>query len=414
MNSTMEASTLTTEPNINLSINTTGVISRLPPLIYINNILANKLLPLTVILWIYLVVGVLGNSLVMFVYWARKKPVREDRYFIPVLALVDMASCVVSSSTGIYAQTYPLMFDNDVGCKMAAFLGILLGGFSANFLIAIAIERYLKICRPFGRQMTKFLKKLCIILMAIVSLAFAAPSLRVYRSEQVPTLLKGRFEIQTWKCIDKEHEAGQMVYKVLLSVLTLLRFLVLLLCYGNVIWVIFRQKRMRIRMGSVSSMHTTTSSSHDVEDSLEMINPNNTNQRSENNKTDRAQPKLKSPVVGNKGREQSPNDLQGSKRSTTSGSQRRRFKVDRQGVRLTVIFILITSIYIITYGLKAWLMIMQTLNHNFWSTVPSHQLVFYRFLHSFYIFNNIVNPIVYAVIDSRFRMDCKKRFTKCK
>ncbi|XP_069116332.1 putative neuropeptide Y receptor 11 [Argopecten irradians] len=413
----------TLEPFSNLFNTTTAAppkLPPLPPLEFINNVVAKKLYPITFLLWIYLAVGVLGNSLVMFVYWARKKPVREDRFFIPVLALVDMASCVVSSSTGIYAQTYPLMFDNNIGCKMAAFWGIFLAGLSANFLVAIAVERYLKLCRPFGRQMTIFVKKLCILFMVLFSLVFAAPSIGVYRSEQVPMLLKGGFEIQTWKCIDvksKEHEEGHIVYKVLLFLITILRFLVLLLSYGRIIWIIFRQKKLRMRMGSVSSISTSISYSHDVEERSEMKNINTKAITSENGKESELQRKSQTPLMTNKPRKQSL--CEGTKRKqsvvSASGSQGRRASiVDRQGIRLTVIFILITLIYIITYGPKVGMMIMQTLKRNFWSSIPPTQIVLYRFLHSFYIFNNIVNPIVYGLMDKRFRMDCMKRFTKCK
>ncbi|XP_033734652.1 cholecystokinin receptor-like [Pecten maximus] len=412
---------LTIEPPVDL-FNTTTV-PKFPSLVLINSIIARKFLPLTVVLWIYLVIGVLGNSLVMFVYWARKKPVREDRYFIPILALADLASCVVSSSTGIYAQTYPLMFDDDVGCKMAAFLGILLAGVSANFLVAIAAERYLKLCRPFGRQMTVYVKKVIIAIMVIISLVFAAPALYIYRAEEVPLRMKRGFEIQTWKCIDmkdKQHEAGHVVYKVLLFVITMVRFAVLLFCYGNIIWVIFRQKRFRLRLGSMSSSASTSvSCSHDVEEAMEMKDPNVKGKTSEHVKESGSQHGFQTPFIGNKPRKQSFSDREGSKRkqslvSTTGSQGRRGSHADRQGVRLSVIFILITIIYIISFGPKVWLMIEQTLNRNFWSSVPPSLLLLYRFLHTFYIVNNIVNPIVYGIMDKRFRIDCKKRFTKCK
>ncbi|XP_069116333.1 orexin/Hypocretin receptor type 1-like [Argopecten irradians] len=416
MNMTTEPN-LTVEPNTNLSINTTGDISRQPPLIFINNILTNKLLPLTVILWIYLVVGVLGNSLVMFVYWARKKPVREDRYFIPVLALVDMASCVVSSSTGIYAQTYPLMFENDTGCKLAAFLGILFANLSADFLLIIAIERFMKLCRPFGAPMTMFKRKVAIVLICVLGLAISTPSLGVYRTEQIDRPMGGGF-IKVSLCMDTrntDYETAHMVYKVFLFVVAIARCLVLFVSYGSIVYTLSRHSTLfRQRMGSFMSCTSTTPSiSDDVRRPMEMRKMNGTENRSEDGDKERKQ--TESIKKQNKGLAA---DRMFSRRKSSTPPLgklgRKESVVDRQGVRLTVIFLLITVIYIITYGPKVWLMIEQSINRNFWFTIPESHFVLYRFLHSFYIFNNVVNPIVYGVLDKRFKQDCKKRFFKRK
>ncbi|OWF45435.1 rhodopsin-like [Mizuhopecten yessoensis] len=389
-----------------------------------NSNLAQTLLPLTVVLWFYLVIGFLGNSLVMFVYWARKKPMRDDRYFIPLLALMDLISCVVSSGTGIHAQTHPLMFDNNVGCKMAAFLGILFACVSADFLLVIAIERYIKLCRPFGRQMTIFIKKAIIVVITLFGLVLSVPALGIYQVEEIPKM-RNMYGIQAWQCTDmkdKGQATGHTVYKVSLFVVTITRFVILFFCYGNISWVIFRQGKFRQRMGSVVSCTSATSVSYtdDAGKSIGMNKQNSEGSKSEDvkksNKTDlngrqtllnRNQPHLGS-VADRKitKRNQSVASMAGS-------VARRESRADRQGIRLTVIFILITSIYIVTYGPKVWLMIEQSLNRDFWSTVPQGQLLLYRFLHTFYIFNNIVNPIVYGIMDRRFRAECKKRFTRC-
>ncbi|XP_021363774.1 type-1 angiotensin II receptor A-like [Mizuhopecten yessoensis] len=418
---------VTFEPPANMS-NSLAIptsIPNLPPLLSVNNIIKETFLPLTLVLWFYLVIGVYGNSLVMFVYWARKKPVRDDRYFIPLLALVDLISCVVSSGTGIYAQTHPLVFDNNVGCKMAAFLGIIFAGVSADFLLVIAVDRYLKLCRPFGRQMTLSVKRKVIIGIFVIGLVLSFPALIIYRAEQVPMKLKSGYTIQTWKCIDtkdEEHATGHIIYKVFLFVVTMIRFVVLFMCYGNIIRVILRQKKHRLRMGSVTSYTSTSCSNDAIEDIQMKIHTSNESKSDEDTKETKEngiKNGINTPNIGNKPRKQCIPDRQYPKRqqsvvSTTGSVGRRGSVADRQGVRLAIIFILITFIYIVTFGPKVWLMIEQTLNRDFWSTIPQSQLLLFRFFHTFYIFNNIVNPIVYGIMDRKFRADCKKRFTRCK
>ncbi|XP_060072057.1 P2Y purinoceptor 12-like [Ylistrum balloti] len=413
---------LTTEPTSNFTT-LLNVSFKPPPLIYVNDHVAQTLLPVTVVLWFYIAIGVLGNSLVMFVYWARKKPVREDRYFIPLLALVDLLSCVVSSGTGIYAQTYPLIFDNDFGCKMAAFLGILFAGLSANFLVIIAVERYLKVCKPFRRQMTILTKKIAFIVMIAISLVCSIPSLGIYRVEEVPMKMKGGFKIQTWKCIDtkdKEHATGHMIYKIALFVITMIKFVVLVVCYSNISFIIFKQRKYRHRMGSITSNGSTSVSCSHKDEEVQLKTPA-VKEEFEHVKVvtkKEFERKIQHPLVGNKTHKRKVTDPERCNRkqsvvSATGSLRRKGSVVDRQGIRLTLIFILVTIIYIITYGPKVWLMLEQTVNRHFWSSIPPSQLVFYRFLHTFYIFNNIVNPIVYGIMDRRFRSDLRSCFKIC-
>lgn len=381
-----------------------------------NEVTAAKMLPVTVLLWLYLIVGLLGNGLVMLVYWAKKKPVREDRYCIPFLALVDLSSCVVSAGFGIYAHMYPLMFRNDSTCKAAAFLGIFLAGFSADMLVLIAVERYLKLCRPFGRQLTIFAKKVAMMVILLTSLLVAVPSVNVYGAQRI--MVKGK--IPAWVCMDvkdNEHVIGHLVYKIILILLTFLRFLAFLICYGNVIKTIVRQGKHRLRMTSISGTSSTVTNSN-VEECEMNRNPNGEAGNPEVEERNKARNGNTStdPCLGHKQDNQTAWERLSSKRkqslASVSGSIGRRGSArDQQGIRLTVIFILITFIYVVTFGPKVGLMIAGTLNKDVQSTMP---MALFRFLHTFYIFNNIVNPIVYAAMDRRFRTDCKKRFTKCR
>jgi hypothetical protein len=44
-----------------------------------------------------LLLGVIGNSCVLFIYIFKMKQHREDRYFIPILALVDLMASMFAS-----------------------------------------------------------------------------------------------------------------------------------------------------------------------------------------------------------------------------------------------------------------------------------------------------------------------------
>ncbi|VDI55868.1 Hypothetical predicted protein [Mytilus galloprovincialis] len=63
---------------------------------YTQNVTVN-----VVLLSLYLVTGVLGNTIVLLVYKLKMKVISEERYFIPALALSDLVSSTVCSLYGI-------------------------------------------------------------------------------------------------------------------------------------------------------------------------------------------------------------------------------------------------------------------------------------------------------------------------
>jgi len=72
----------------------------------------------------------------------------------------------------------------------------------------------------------------------------------------------------------------------------------------------------------------------------------------------------------------------------------------------------ITVIFVITYIPKVTLMIVESQNANFWLTMSAEEFTGYRFLYTFYIINNIVNPFIYGFFDVKFREELKIFFCK--
>lgn len=165
--------------------NTTGETERWNTVEEWNHELATELFGDTICLVVYLIVGVSGNSLVLCVYGKRRRLNNEDRFFIPILAIIDLVACIVNCSFSMSINLLPVKYDNDFACKFMWFLAMHTTGSSAFSLMLISVHRYLKLCKPFGRQMTHKWKKiyLAIILggMVLVSL----PSFAFYGSAAV-------------------------------------------------------------------------------------------------------------------------------------------------------------------------------------------------------------------------------------
>ncbi|XP_062578675.1 bombesin receptor subtype-3-like [Saccostrea cucullata] len=144
---------------------------------------SEKLLPNTIVQMIGAVFGIFGNSLVLWLYGKYIRDKSGSRYFIPALAFVDLVGCVLNA---IHFHLENIMSYNYPGvhlCKTMYFLILFTGGFSAILILAIALQRYLLICRPFGRQMTKKLCKISLLFMLLISLGPSVPSLKLIGQE---------------------------------------------------------------------------------------------------------------------------------------------------------------------------------------------------------------------------------------
>lgn len=82
-----------------------------------NNEIVQSLIPNNTILSMYMVAGLLGNSLVIFIYGFKMKGNKEDRYFIPFLAMADLWASLICASFGIAQNMMQATFDDEQLCK---------------------------------------------------------------------------------------------------------------------------------------------------------------------------------------------------------------------------------------------------------------------------------------------------------
>lgn len=143
----------------------------------LNSLRAEFLSTNTVILYIYLVIGVTGNFLVFYVYKFCITKHRTDRFFIPYLAVSDALSCVIGSGFAIALNVLPIRFSGDGLCKSMWFITKWSTLVSALMLLLIAVERYKKVCKPFGNQMTPLAKQLAVVMLIVTSAVLTFPTI---------------------------------------------------------------------------------------------------------------------------------------------------------------------------------------------------------------------------------------------
>ncbi|XP_063433012.1 dopamine D2-like receptor [Mytilus trossulus] len=132
----------------------------------LNDKLALRYLPVIIYMFLLIFTGLFGNILVIIVY-VRKRINSSLHYFIINLAVLDLLTVVIGMPTEIADLRYSIMFYAPAACKALRTVESLSTMGSIVTLMAVAIDRYNRICK-YGKQMTtEKAKRICIIAIVI-------------------------------------------------------------------------------------------------------------------------------------------------------------------------------------------------------------------------------------------------------
>ena len=145
----------------------------------INNQYREVFIPVIVVIAILMVIGLIGNPLVIYFYACRMKPT-ASYMFIATLACFDLLSSVVSMPLEIMDLMYYYTFESVPACKTLRFINIFASIGSGVTLVSIAIDRYRKICKPFEGQITIGWAKVTILCCFLFSLLSSWPGAILY------------------------------------------------------------------------------------------------------------------------------------------------------------------------------------------------------------------------------------------
>ena len=314
-----------------------------------NNSIVIKLIPNSIILMIYLVIGAVGNSVVIYVHIWRMNGNIDDRYFVPALGIVDLIACVINTCISLYANLHPVTYTNDFACKTMWFLAFNSTSASSLMLFVIAVQRYLKVCKPFGQQMTIRYRRIALALLVFLSVLISVPTFFFYGLRDVfhstGTLGKRCTNVRgPWS------KTEPLVFKAVIGLGICIIVVSLIVFYSLIVCVVRKSSKFR------KNNHCTVSQSQSMSNFTGEI-------------------------------------CSGDKKSDSK----------KQTNTLSIVFLFISVIFIVCYSSKISMMIWESLHENFWIEVSTSEVGIYRFLYTFFIINNIVNPFIYGFFDRRFR-----------
>ncbi|XP_059171040.1 uncharacterized protein LOC131952423 [Physella acuta] len=177
----LDPTTPTWSHDVNASLDNASLTASQLRLHAANDAVAMTLLPVMIVLGVLCVVGILGNSLVCFVY-AKRFRRGGHNFLITCLAFVDLNSCVLAIPYEIVDIRFYVyyVFDTDWFCRCMKFITAFINIVSILILLLIAVDRYRKVCRPLKPQLHVGSIRYLLIVVVVVSLVLSSPSLFVY------------------------------------------------------------------------------------------------------------------------------------------------------------------------------------------------------------------------------------------
>ena len=376
-----------------------------------NEAITIKLISIYVILSIYLILGIAGNSLVLFIYLVKFKTYSEGRYFVPVLAVTDMLSCIVSSCGHASETLLPIIYKIDIACKIERYVRMIATAFSMFTLVLIVVDRYLKVCRPYGRQMTKPWKKIFLGLVIISGLLVSAPSFLFYGS--APKVLDdGSITGRRCSSVNGGLPKLAVAFNVSLFSIASLELVLMSVLYFLIGRVIFKTAKFRnqakTRNGrDIIAPSTTAITNIDVDQGMSTSDVSLDLSSSDTRKhdtTDNREQGKQDTADNWEQRKQNPT-YNREQSHTDDKSTRKRSNRDSSNSRITKVFLAITVAFGISFIPTISMMILESIRADFWFTLTDQEYVGFMFLYTFYIFNNFINPFIYVLMDEKFKQE---------
>ena len=393
---------------------------------------ADAILPFTVCLGIFMVIGILGNILVLCVFLPRPRDAKlrnNFRIFVINFAIVDLFVCAILFPTDMIRQRTEFNFQNEAMCAVKNYVNNYGATTSALSLLVISVERFRKVVHPMGSQMTKSLAfKLCLSLSTFslienVPVAVTSGIREINKTNVVGT------QTLVYICDSKEyyddHKLLQLFMQgfgiAVLAVVSIPSFVM----YVWIMRTLYRRQHVTFSKGLTTKGSNSASA---VGECRQLNLATNTLQTTENVDTcisDSADPcsalHQESHHLGNGGLN-SHTDTRGDGNATTAltetktsnyhwvtrNHEKMKTRYEKRFPTKTLIWFILFVIFIATNVLSLCTAIY--MNHK--SHFNQIDYALWTSFRKMYYVNSIINPFIYYLIDESFRDACKSTLKK--
>ncbi|XP_076472855.1 uncharacterized protein LOC143302188 [Babylonia areolata] len=226
------------------------------------------LIPTIVYLAVLMVVGAVGNTVAFLVYYKRFKP-SATRTYILAMSVCDLLANLLSLPSEIIDIRFWYTFDLPVLCRCVRGFNSFLALTSAFVLVAVARDRFNKICRPMKKQRSLKRIKLYVLICMLASLALSLVFFVLNGSRTLPT---GVGNVTGTTCSVSDQFKGTlfpMVYNGLMALSFITCVTIMIVCYIRIALELWRHKKKQERMSEKAPVGKDSS----AKDSTKALTP---------------------------------------------------------------------------------------------------------------------------------------------
>ncbi|XP_046581994.1 cholecystokinin receptor type A-like [Haliotis rubra] len=350
-----------------------------------NDKFALDVLPAILFLCLVMVVGSSGNVVVCFVYCGRKTSV--TRTFILALAVVDLNNCVFNIPADVADIRYKYTFGSSKMCPASRFWIAFSSIASCSILVAIAIERYQKICKPFQKQTTPKTAMAAIVICCVSAVVFAIPAAVLNGNRDVT--IRG---LNGSDCGIKNEFKGKAFPKTFNAIL----FFLFCCASGTIIatymliWKRLRAQKALIKKASRGVICDTTERAHQLGNAR-------TSDVSFGYTATTFAPETTTDPTARSTQEPDTGPHQMTQNSSAS--------VDKT----TLMMFLVSILFIVSFLPYIIITTISAVDRNVLRNLTGADLVSYTIATRFHFINSAFNPVAYSITSSGFRTYLKKR-----
>ena len=395
----------------------------------LNDEFRTAVLPVTIFVGFEVIAGFFGNLLVLYVF-LRHYHVCNFRYFVLCMACVDFISSVTTMPGEILTQLYWYIYPYPLICKIKSFFNVFTVTAEALCLLTIALDRYRKVCTPFGWQIRpKIAKFLCGVIYSL-SFILAMPYAFFWGVHTVEHEYKNQTITVTVCEKDEQFVKTGHPLRYTLAIEGIIS-ICLILMFGLYIFVakkLVTGKRNTSGKSkgkvivTISSSQTGTSSDVNIKNEIELSSRQETSDAGYSSGCDKPK-KSKYNYISSDGGLTTDEEEDSSSRATTlkvpgtkfdnskhgketmkttkSYGLRRKATVGMRVRRKTKIMIILTVSFIITTIL--YLTLLSFIAKSILKDMSAGGKTAYFFFFRLYFINHVINPILYGFMDPHFK-----------
>lgn len=393
--------------------------------------------------------GLPGNALVLYLYWT-KFALSNYQGCIITLTLIGCFSCAVAVplDTTLLLKGYDyneskehdLIASRDILCKISRFVNVFIT-FSSNFILGlIAVDRYMKVCRPFQKQLSPIRTRILCACLMILAILFSLPSIQVFGRKAFDTV-DDKKRLTLFHCsVSDDYTSSRLTLAFLgfLIILSLLLTSLDILLYSligckikhELVRQSVKRKNKQLFLNSQNKLRLSTSLYNDKEDHVEEITvPDQLKTSSElvsnddvsidqsEEEVDISSDLSNLKYLTEASLPQQENDNTESfvetnfhrKLKCTISYRRIRRTRARRSARIMFI---ISLIYILSYIPNLTIIIMSAISKGFYNDTSSAERGLISFLIRSYFLTFSMNPFICLLCDSRLKNASMTFFSK--